>query len=246
MTEANRLRVQSGRFRAFIDCIEGELPHQAPSGDFIEIDGEQILKAFQVLQPFVGNDASRPWVNGILLRGQSAYATNNMALVEYWIGAHTPFIANIPIQAVKEVERVGIPPQGVQLDENSLTFHYPDGRWIRTALFSTEWPDLNKVLDTPDMELTPIPEGFFEGLDTIRPFIGREDLVYFRNGGLRTDRDDELGAFYEIEGLPEGIYRGTVLRLLQGAAERIDLGRYPYPCPFQGPRLRGVIIGLRP
>ena len=245
LSDNGRLRVQSGRFRALIECIEGEMPHQLPSGERIDIDGEELLRAFRKLQPFIGNDASRPWVNGILLQGQSAFATNNVCLVEYWVGAHSPFTANIPMVAVKEVERVGIPPSAVQIDEHSITFLYDDGRWIRSSLYSTEWPDIRRILDVSGARLLPFPEGFFEGLDALRAFLGREDVVYFRGGAMYSEKADDVGAAYQLEGLPDGCYRSAPLRALQGAASSIDLCRYPSPCPFQGDRLRGVILGLR-
>ena len=245
MTPGGRLRIQSGKFKAFIDCIEGEVPHQKPEGDRVEIDGEKLLKAIKVLSPFIGNDASRPWTNGILLRGESAFATNNVCLVEYWLGTTLPHAVNIPAKAIKEMDRVGVPPSHAQLTEHSITFHYSDGRWIRTQLYSTEWPDLTKLLNAPSNP-KPVNEDLFEGLRIVRPFADKSDRVWFEPGGITTSPDDGLGARYAVEGLhDQGIYKIGMLKLLEGVAEQIDFTLYQGPLLFYGEGVRGAIIGLR-
>ena len=75
MTPAGRLRIESGKFRAFVDCVDQETVHVMPQGQILPINGEELLKAFSTLSPFIGNDASRPWTNGILLRGCLLYTS---------------------------------------------------------------------------------------------------------------------------------------------------------------------------
>ncbi len=246
MTPADRLRIKSGAFKAFIDCVPLEgLPHQQPEGNPLDLDGEHVLTAIEKLLPFVGNDASRPWTNGILLRGQSAFATNNVCLVEYWLGVDIPIPLNIPLSAIKEMARIGERPASAQVCEHSVTFHYSDGRWIRTQLYSTEWPDLSKVLDV-ESNTIPVPEELFKGLANVKPFVEKDGRVYFRNGAVTTSPEDDLGASYVVEGLHnEGIYNIKMLELLDGVANRVDFTAYPDPLMFYGDRLRGAIIGQR-
>lgn len=246
LTAGGRLRIQSGKFKAFIDCIEDPTEvHGRPTGDMVDIDGEVLLQAFRVLKPFIGSDASRPWVNGILLRGQSAFATNNVCLAEYWLGVDLPCTINIPQKAVDELLRVKAVPVRAQLCHHSVTFHYADGRWIRSQLYETNWPDLQKVLDRPS-EPQPVPPGLFEGLSVIKPFVEKQGLVYFKDGALRTHQEDGLGAVYEVAGLHgEGVYHIGMLSLLDGAATAVDFTLYPQPLTFFGDRLRGAIVGLR-
>lgn len=245
ITTAGRLRVQSGSFKAFIDCIEGETPHVQPEGEEVHFDGEQVLKAFQTLEPFVGNDASRPWTNGILLRGQSAFATNNVCLVEYWIGADVPFTVNVPMSAIREMLRIGEAPTHAQLDASSITFHYSDDRWIRSQLYSTEWPDLTGILNRPSKPIQ-IDERIFEGIEVIKPFCDALGRIHFDNEALKTHLEEGAGASYDVPGFTaNGVYRFEILKLLKGVAQTIDFGTYPEPCMFFGERLRGAIVGMR-
>lgn len=245
MTDAGKLRVQSGRFRAFIDTVDGPTPHVDPAGDIVNFDGEVLLKAFKTILPFVGDDASRPWTNGILLRDQSAFATNNVCLVEYWLGVDVPFVVNLPKAAIVEMLRVNEPPTYAQIEPNSVTFHYTDGRWIRTQLFEVNWPDLSAVLDHKCSPV-PIDARLYDALDALAGFADAAGRVYIQNGVLRTHADADMGATYEADGIGvEGLYQIKMLSLLKGAATTADFTRYPSPTLFFGGRLRGAIIGMR-
>jgi hypothetical protein len=245
ITAAGRLSVKSGKFRAVVDCIEGPTAHVQPEGEMLAIDGAGLLAAVKMVLPFVGDDATRPWVNGVLLRGQSAFATNNVSLVEYWVGTEFPILINLPRMAVKEIVRIDEPPVSAQYTENSFTLHYTGGRWLRSQLLPTDWPDLSKILDKPSNQ-KPIDTRIFKGLDTLKPFIDKLGRVYFSNGSMCTDEADDQGATFMLdEANIDGVYRLEILRLLEDAAKTIDWSLYPQPCIFYGERLRGALIGMR-
>lgn len=244
MTAGGRLKVQSGAFTSFVECIDGETPHVLPAGENIILDGEQFLEAVKTLYPFIGDDASRPWTNGILFRNQSAFATNNVCLVEYWIGTSVPFVVNLPRAALKEILRVDEPPTHAQIDKHSMTFHYTDGRWIRTQLLETTWPDLTKILDVPSNP-QPIDPRLFDAIDTLRNMADKTGRLYIRDGLLRTHLDDYTGGTFRIPDMPiTGCYQMQMLALLRHAVTRADFSRYPEPCMFFGERIRGALIGL--
>ena len=245
MTPAGRLSIKSGKFKAFIKCVDGDTPHVEPEGERMEIDGAALLSAFKVLMLFMGDDASRPWSNGILLNGQSAFATNNVILVEYWVGKNFPTVVNIPRDAIKEIVRIDEPPVYAQGTENSLTLHYASGRWIRTQLRSTEWPDFSRVLERPSKQ-QPVNPQVFEGLEVIKPFCDKLGRVLFHESALCTSLTEGDGARFDVEGLTvDGSYNVDMLASLNGVATTIDFTTYPGPCLFQGDRLRGAIIGMR-
>lgn len=246
ITSAGRLSVRSGKFKAFVECVEGDTPHAMPEGEQIQIDGAALLQALKTVSPFIGDDASRPWSNGVLLTGQSAFATNNILLVEYWTGFSVPRALNIPRLAIKEMLRIDEPPQGAQLAEGSITFHYSNGRWLRTQLFEPKWPDLGKVLDK-ESKPEPINQALFEGLRNIKAFTDKLGRVLFTGDGKLATHDHEAeGAAYEIEGFNHaGIYQIDMLLLLESGVRSIDWSAYPAPCMFFGDRLRGAIVGMR-
>jgi len=246
MTPAGRLSIKSGSFRAFVDCIDEAYPDIQPEGEVLELDGA-LLKALEKLNPFIAEDASRQWARGILFRGSSAFATNNVTLVEYWLGYNFPVEVNVPKSAVQELIRIGEEPTKIQVCENSITFHYASGRWLRTQTYSTKWPDVAKILDQ-DSTQRPFPEGFFEALEDLLPFADDLQRVYFHSSGLGTTPEgQEKGAHVEVPGLRgAGIYNARYLLDLRDLAHTIDFESYPRPSLFFGDRVRGAIIGMRP
>ena len=244
ITKAGRLSVKSGSFKAFIDCVDEVTPHVEPEGDQFEINGEALLNAFKTIVPFIGDDAARPWSNGILLSNQSAYATNNVILVEYWVGSVFPFICNIPKAAIKEMIRINEPPIYAQATETSISFHYEDGRWVRTALYDIDWPDLSRILDQPNNP-APVHQDLFEALDVVKPFANDLGCVYFHKEGVTTSLKEGDGASYDLKDFHyEGAYRIEMLLSLKDIISTIDFTSYPKPSIFYGDRLRGAIVGM--
>lgn len=244
MTPAGRLSIRSGAFKAFVDCIDGDTPHVEPEGEPVELNGQALLDGLKTVAPFIGDDASRPWSNGVLLDGQSLFATNNIILAEYWLGHTFPKRLNVPRACVKEMLRINEAPVSAQVTDNSITFHYSDGRWIRTQLYSVEWPNLAKVLDRPSNPL-PIDPRLFTALQSVKPFTDKLGRIFFGDGMLSTHIEPNEGASYEVPELQhEGVYSFEMLGLLDGTVTKIDWTMYPGPCMFFGDRLRGAIIGM--
>lgn len=245
LTAAGKLSIKSGKFKALVDCITEAFPEVEPEGEMIPLQGGMI-KALKTLMPFIAEDASRPWARGILFKGQSAFATNNICLIEYWMEVGSPVEINIPKSAVAELVRIGEEPTSLQMTPNSVTFHFPNGRWLRTQTYSTEWPDLARILDTSG-NLTPVPETLWEAVTNIAPFVDDFGRVFMAENSIATGAvDGATGATMEVPGLAAaGCYNFQQLLLLDGVAKNIDFGLYPKPCPFQGDRIRGAIIGMR-
>jgi hypothetical protein len=196
--------------------------------------------------PFIGQDASRPWARGVLLRGQSAFATNNIILIEHWLGVPFPVEINIPEEAVYELIRIREEPIKIQMTESHATFHYKGDRWMRTVLYDTKWPNLAPILDR-ECNPTPIPAGMPFALEDLTIFVDDLHRVFFQKDRMSTRPIvTDTGAFFEVAGTPEtGIYNLLQLKLLMKVAQSCDWTLYPRPCLFFGNNLRGAICGMR-
>lgn len=246
LTEAGRLSVKAGKFRAYVECHEdsGGVVKVAPAGELVPLP-PGILPVLRVLAPFMGIDASRPWAMGILLTGQSAFATNNVVLVEHWLPLVFPTPLVIPAEAIKEMLRINVDPVSIQLERAAVTFHYPNGAWLRTSLAVGEWPDLSRVLDR-DHNAEPFPEGFFDAVNRLDAFAKDGNRLYLRPGIVATSPHEGDGALVEIDDLDaEGIHFLNMMSKLDGVATSIDFGMWPMPCLFFGDMLRGAIIGMK-
>ena len=218
-----------------------------PEGEFPdEFDGSVLMNALAIAQPFIGTDASRPWGTGALLDGSSIFATNNVVIVEVYTGVPFPFRCNLPGATVKELLRIGEKPIAVQGSRTSLTFHYESGGWLKTQLYSSEWPDVRRIVGA-ECDLETIDDRIFDALETLRPFV---DPTYGRvlltEQGISTEDGEQEGAHVDIKDFTvRGVYNLGMLQLLSEIATEVDFSKYPQPCLFQGDHLRGAIIGMR-
>lgn len=246
MTPAGKLSVKSGKFKVLIECIKENYPEVVPEGEELILNGG-MLKSLKQLAPFIAEDASRPWARGILFRGQSAFATNNVVLLEKWLGYDFPIEVNVPRGAVMELLRIGEEPERLQVTKNSITFHFAGNKWLRTQTYSLDWPDLTKVLNRPNTQI-PIPQGLWQGIRDITPFVDDTGRLYLSAGVMGTHplKDEESGAKIEIPELQfDGCFHYEQLALLEKVADTLDLSNSLAPCIFYGDNLRGAIIGMR-
>jgi hypothetical protein len=245
LTDSGRISIRSGKFRALVDCVEDGFPNTNPEGDLIELPERNLLGALKKLMPFIAEDDSRKWARGILFRDQSAFATNNVVLMEHWLGFRFPVSINVPKTAVAEMVRIGEEPVRMMVHENSVTFFYEGDRWLKTNLYSLEWPDLGKVLGRENAAVAP-PEGLWQACEDVAPFTDKLRRVYFKDNKITTDPEDITGANVEVVGLPGvGIYNVDYLTELAGVVQTIDFNGYPGPAIFYGEGIRGAIIGMR-
>lgn len=249
LTEANTLHVKSNNFQSYVKCLpESEQSDLffTPSGEKFEIDGKKLITGLQNLFPFIGDDASRPWCRGILLKNYSMYATNNIIAVEYWVGMTFPITCNIPKEAIVEILRIKDVPDTVQIDHNSITFHYKNNKWIRSRLLNIDWPDIDKILiDTSD-NAKSVNKELFIALEALKPFVENEGRIYINDGVFSTNLMKNQGAHYKIKNCNySGVFHIKPLESLKNIAETIDFTTYPQPSPFFGKNIRGMIIGMK-
>ncbi len=245
VTPTGRLSIKAGKFKALVECTEEEFPTIEPEGEWVSLEGIKILPALKLLLEFTGEDASRPWSQGILLRGSTAYATNNIVLVEYTLDVEFPVEINVPFKAVAELVRIGQDPIGMKVTSTSVTFMYGQHHWVKTQLYDLGWPDLEKLLSaTPEM--VEVKDEWFDAVETVSPFSDELDRVYFKNGEITTAVDGEVGGTVEMEDFEfDGVYNPKYFLSLRGIITHIALHSYPAPCLFKGNGVRGALMGMR-
>lgn len=243
-TPTGRLAIKSGRYKAFVDCLQNGFPEIRPEGEKVLLPFP-VIPVLKTLRTFIAEDASRQWARGILFRGQSAFATNNVILVEYYLGVNFPHEINIPSTAVDELLRIGEEPTHLLVAEKTVTFCYSGERWLNTGVYSAQWPEVGRVLvDNPE-SLQEVPFTL-EDLQPLLAFVDASSHLYFCDGRIMTSREEGVGASIECPGLPErGVYNFEMLKKVLPIIAKIDFSPYPAPCPFTGNNLRGVIIGMR-
>ena len=243
LTDTGRLKVQSGKFKAFVECLNEPTPDIIPEGISTELSGKTLVKALGKVYDFIGDDASRPWANGVLLANGSCYATNNVCIIEHWLGFKPDTPINIPKMAIREILRIQDIPESVQIAERSITIHYESGRWIKSQLLDTKWPDIQKILNV-ESNPKPIDTEIFDALEVLKPFTDKMRTIHILPGILSTSSDLETGSNYAIESVDfEGLYNSDMMKLLKPVSTLIDWNTTPVM--FFGDELRGAMISMR-
>lgn len=250
LAENGKLLVSAKGFRCFVECDNAALyPDVQPSGIVTSLAGCQILPAFAYLEKFIADDERRPWSCSLLLDQHSAYASNNVVILQYWLGGGFELRNRlaIPSSAIREVLRIGVEPVSIQYDSRSVTFHYKDSRWIRTAVIESPWPDVDRILDNPSStQPWPFTEELFAALEKILPFTDELNRVYFLGNQVSTLADpSDKGTTVKAICPDFGVYSAKQLLALRGVADKIAFLDYPASVAFWGKLTRGKISPMR-
>jgi DNA polymerase III sliding clamp (beta) subunit (PCNA family) len=247
VTPAGKLSIKSGNFKVLVQCLDKEnpTPQPMPSGQKFEV-APALLTALRTLAPLMSVDASRPWARGLLLCGNSVFATNNIVLAECWHGSGFPGEVILPDDAVTTLLKINKAPTHAQMDENSCTFFFDDDRWMRTNLVDGQWPRerITALLDAGG-DVKTIPEGFFTELARLKNFVDIDNGVRLYDDHFATSaNEDDAGARIDFD-FPgaKGHFNLNQLVGLEGIAQQIDFSTHPAPCYWRGGMARGVIIG---
>jgi len=249
LTKTKRISVRSENFTALVECIDKEIPHYFPSGEKVRLS-DDFLDNVRLLAPFMAEDASRPWANGINFDGRNAYATNNVILVNVWMGEPFSKKITIPKMAVKELLRINELPTHYSIGEKEACFYYTGGRWLRTSLLEKSWPNVKELLNGATKVCKKSKfldcDQIIGVLQRLKPFTDDCGTVYFKNGLISTHGSTKEGAYFETEYKEErGLYNLDQLITVCAKAKTLCLTTHPKPSPFYGDKLRGVVIGMR-
>jgi len=245
ITPSNKLSVKKGAFKALLPLADNtSFPYVVNELTKNKLNTD-LLTIFKKLKPFVGDDASRPWSCGILLRNNFAYATNNVVLAK--VPIVWPYMdVNIPLFAVDELLRIGFAPNSIGIADNRIIFNFVDDSWLSTQLFVDEWPDVDPMFKDSD-SISLIPNELKSAIETVLPFCPDEKFprIKLSNETVSTD-DGEMSA--EVSGFNFGVeayFRAEPLLQVLTQADEIDFSFYPDPCPFRGDGIEGILVGVR-
>jgi hypothetical protein len=248
--DKGRLLVRSGRFKSTVDCADADrFPVNQPTGQTFPLSAP-IVPVLKRLLPFVSTDELRPWACGVLFVNNSAFATNNISIIEHWLPVAFPVIAHLPTDAIKELIRLKIEPHSVQVESHQVTFHLPGGAWIACQTTVHKWPDLQRIFTEAETFKGPWTQGadleaLLNDVEKLAPFTDEMNRVRFHPGEVSTSRPDAPGTSLALPASPgAGVFQAGQILGLRGVASKVGFANYPRPVPFYGEGVRGVIGGM--
>jgi hypothetical protein len=209
----------------------------------------QLLNVLRLLQPFIGEDASRLWCASIKFQGTLAFATNNVALAMAPLPQGIPLIVcALPVYAVEELLRMELEPLGMAFEEDhALWFLLPGGVWVRTSLVADQWPDAKKVLEAAQAgaQYQHLDPALAHAVQQVAPFCPDPKLpaIVFKDTHVTTQEGQSSASVGGFAGLA-GTYHATPLLTVLGAAVEVAWAKAPR-VPWRGENgIEGVLLGL--
>lgn len=244
-TDAGKLVVKSGRLTVRIDCTEVPFPTLQPEGHSFWV-APNFVEECKRLLPFLTKDNTRAWARGILVQGPTMSVTDNITLIQSYLGDNfsPPMGAVIPEPTLRELIRIGEPPKYASVSTRTITFIYEGDRWLCSVLLPNDWPNVDKFFAVQP-EMQELTAEFWEGIETVHPFTNDNDALIFDPGVIRTSIEEKEGALIEGEfPTSKGAISAKFLMRLKPLATHVAFNDWPRPMQFYGPNIRGVIAGM--
>ena len=242
-----RLSIKSENFKAAIACANPMgMTYAQPDAPSIVIN-DNIKKGFDIVSVLVSDSSEHVVTASILLKANSMYSTNRHVMFEYWHGIDMPGEFAIPKAALQAVIKSGKTLDKMGHSNNTVTFWFTDGSWLRTQKYNDKWPNVDSILNQ-NASPQPVPITLFKGINAIQPFAEASSKIYINEGQLATETVENAGATYDIEGLPKGIaVNYKYMQLIENLATSIDfdVGQQDRQLYFYGDNIRGVILGMK-
>lgn len=229
------LVIKAKDFKVTIPSTTDAFP-TLPSGGNVIPSPFAIRAALQAVRKFVSKDNARPIFRSVCFKGTSLFASNNVSIVEYWAGVHTPFNFALPVDTVDAILSIPDEPIYLEVSERWIRLHYGNGGWIHTSIMEESWPNLEPHLQGDWVSVPPTPVGLWEAVKRVRPFLGASTTVAVRGGKVVA-----TAAEAEVLGLVgEAVYSHEHLAQLEGTALAMRFGT---PLRWIGHNVRGVTYG---
>lgn len=238
LTDAQRLSVKSGKFRAVIDCLDaGQFYAGAPDAAIAPID-ERLRTGLEAIGHLADEKADRLMCATIFIKSGVMVATNGYSILEYWHGNDLPEMV-LPKPSANAIVKTSFKLQRFGFSGNSATFYFENGAWIKTQLFADEWPNYAQLFPA-SCNPWPAPTGLFDAVRAVAPFLDDVQSVYFTEAGLQA-----ASASYELPGLPPGRrYSAARLLEIERCCKTVDFASHPGKAFFFGENVRGVVMGM--
>jgi len=243
----DRLSVKSGKFKAVIPCLDPNLMQSAIPDPMIVGISNKFKEAVEAVGVLASENAQHVLTASVLMNGQSVISTNRVMLLEYWHGLDLPPNIPLPKQFVAALVKQKKNLIGFGFSRSSATFYFDDNCWLRTQLYSDEWPDVGNILNR-QANLWPIDPNFFKAVEAIIPF-SEDGNIYSDTNLLMSHADHGVGATFECNGIPKGfVYPAKQLMIMKPYVRKIDfmasgVHDSSYCLVFYGDAIRGVISG---
>ena len=234
------IAVTSGALRAVVKCVlPAQLDLKAPDPITWVVD-DSLKVALKAAESLAEENTNKPELGAVKLADMCCYGAVPMgtAAIQAFHGFSIPGTHLIPKAAAKAVCATKLALVGIGASDNSITFHFGNGAFIKTALHAGNFPVFEHLFETQQVA-TQIPSDFYSGLAAITPF-SEEGFVIFKQGVMTSKNLENKPSTYAIEGMGQD-YGLDIKLLLKVKANFKNIILEEKQVIFYNENMRGVI-----
>ncbi len=237
-----KLAIKADKFKALIPCLPLDLAQMPlPDPAMASLDN-RFSEALERVSVLATEGAQTVICASVLMAGTSLIATNRVVMLEAWHGIDLPTGIALPKSFCIALTKCNKKLSKFGFGQSSCTFYFEDESWLKTQFFAEPWPDIRSILDRK-CNLFEVSNDFWTGIDSISNF-SIDNCIYFDKDILRSHMSDDVGASYEITGIPKGpIFNIKQLKIIQSYVQKIDFQAQGGCLMFVGDGIRGIIAG---
>lgn len=242
LNDTKRISVKSGKFRAVISCLDIGAFYSPTADTPIATISDTLREGFKAITHITKDTADKVHFASVLVRAGSMCTTDGRTMFEYWHGLDLPLMA-LPKAAAIAVTKTEKKLVRFGYSGHSATFHFEDGSWIRTLLYSDTWPDVDHVLAGAP-QCYPVPPSLFAAVRAVAPFCEESGAVWFHPEAVATGASLTEGATHEVAGLLSGpVFNFEQLAQIEPLVKTISFEGSGQAF-FYGDNVRGKIVGF--
>ena len=199
------LSIKSGGFKATIPCVDFTAIHATAPDPLATAASDDLRAGFESLAWLIREGEERAHMASLLLQSETMVGTNGHVLLERWHGLNLPQAVLIPKAAVTALSKIAKPLTGYGCSNNSATFYFEDGSFLKTQLFDARYPNYQSIFqDFVNQAPTHLPANFLEGIKAVQDFCTNK-LVVLCGDKIQSNLDPDIGASFALDGIPNDI-----------------------------------------
>ena len=236
------LSVKSGEFKGLIPCCDfSELSITGPDPQIAAID-DRIKTALGCVMCLASDGAPSAVLASVLLQSGVAVASSGVSLLEYWHGIDLPPGLLMPKASAAAIAKCDKRLSGFGYSQNSATFYFEDGSFIKTQLFNERY--VNYSIAFKEVKYKPVPANFFKAVKAIESFSA-DGIIYFDEHSVSSHEQESEASTFKIEGLPEGMaFNSKLLLQVEHAFKSAVFDKTDNKVYYCANDVRGVTMGV--
>ena len=238
---ADNIAVKTAKFSANVQCLQSaDLQFVGPDALAYGLT-DAFRDALVSAAIFTKEGAQRVAYASVITRNGSCMGTNGRAFIEVWHGQAMPDNLILPKTFIDVLEKCKKKIVGFGFSETSFTIWFDDHSWIKTQLYSEQWPSVDLILAWCETaRQIEVPKALWEAVHAVAPF-SKDKTVYFRNERCFSHPDDNVGASFKCDIGVAANFDFRDLQELQKVITSIDFAGNDRAAIFFGKGVRGAI-----